>query len=627
MTGKGHTGFRWSVWIFAWWVICLAGAAVVAIPLLYQFRYADRIYEGVAVAEIPLGGLTLNEAGKLLAGRLATLAAAPVTLRHGTRAWSLSLGELGVSVDARATAAAAYRVGRRADASAGFLTGLRSNLTDQWQAWRTGQAIEPILQLDENRLAIILKQIAREVDQPPREGALTFADAGVTGISGAPGRLVDVDATRAAVLAVVRSGKGGIVPLVVEERQPAVTSVEAAVAQANALLSHPITLVLESAGDARRSTIDRATLRAWLKLSPAPGAGGALGLAVQADDTPITAHVQRLAKQFDIAAQDASLDYDVKARQVVVVKSSQTGRAVDVKAAAGVISQTLVGLPALASGEPVTITLPVKRLAPKIDSTALAELGIKELVTQGTTYFAGSSAERVHNIVNAAQKFTGVVIPPGEEFSFNRFVGDITAANGFTEGLIIWGDRTAVGIGGGVCQVSTTAFRAAVQGGFPITERHAHGYVVSWYGEPGLDATIYTPDVDFRFKNDTAAFLLVKPEVDPAKGRITFSFYGTRPNRTVELSKPEISNIQKPEPPIYQEDSSLPRGTIKQVDWEKDGQDVVVKRTIRAADGKVIEDRFTSKYQPWRAVFLYGPGAKLPADAVVGPPVSPTPKP
>jgi hypothetical protein len=92
----------------------------------------------------------------------------------------------------------------------------------------------------------------------------------------------------------------------------------------------------------------------------------------------------------------------------------------------------------------------------------------------------------------------------------------------------------------------------------------------------------------------------------------------------VTRTKPEISNVQKPEPPIYQEDSSLPRGTIKQVDWEKDGQDVVVVRTIRTGDGKVSEEKFVSKYQPWRAVFLFGPGAKLPADAVIGPP-APTP--
>ncbi|MGC8782433.1 MAG: G5 domain-containing protein, partial [Anaerolineae bacterium] len=88
-----------------------------------------------------------------------------------------------------------------------------------------------------------------------------------------------------------------------------------------------------------------------------------------------------------------------------------------------------------------------------------------------------------------------------------------------------------------------------------------------------------------------------------------------------------ISNVRPPEPPIYQEDSSLPAGTIKQVEWAKDGQDVVVRRTIKTGDGKVTEDRFVSKYQPWRSVFLYGPGARLPADAIIGPPLAPTPTP
>ena len=628
MSSQRRSGFRWGIWIVGWWAICLAAAAIIAAPLVYQLRYANRIYEGVTVAGIPLGGLTLDEATKLLHGRSATLAgAAPITLRYGTRSWLLSANELGMSVDARAGATAAYRIGRRGDVASGFLAALRVNLAEQWQAWRFGVVVEPVFQFDENRLAIILKQIAREVDQPPREAALILTDAGVSGVAGAAGRWVDVEATRTAILALLRNGQGGVVSLVVEERQPAATSIEAAVAQANALLSHPITLLLEADGVAQRATVDRALLRAWLQLAPAAGAQGALGLAVQVNEAPIAAHVQGLAKQFDLAPQDASLDFDVKARQVIVLQPSRTGRAVDVQAATQLISQTLAGLTTRAVGEPVTITLPVQRLVPRVDSTAVAELGIKELVSQGTTYFAGSSAERIHNIVNAALKFEGVVVPPGEEFSFNRYVGDITAANGFIEGLIIWGDRTAVGIGGGVCQVSTTVFRAAVQGGFPITERHAHGYVVSWYGEPGLDATIYTPDVDFRFKNDTAAFLLIKQEVDTAKGRITFSFYGTRPERTVELSKPEISNIRQPEPPIYQEDSSLPRGTIKQVDWAKDGQDVVVKRTIRTADGKTTVDQFVSKYQPWRSVFLYGPGARLPADAIIGPPIAPAPTP
>jgi vancomycin resistance protein YoaR len=210
-------------------------------------------------------------------------------------------------------------------------------------------------------------------------------------------------------------------------------------------------------------------------------------------------------------------------------------------------------------------------------------------------------------------------VPPGEEFSFNRWVGDVTAANGFTDALVIAGDRTAVGIGGGVCQVSTTAYRAAFWGGFPITERHAHGYVVGWYGEPGMDATIYTPSVDFRFRNDTGHFLLIKSEVDTVKGRMTFRFYGTKPDRTVEMVKGPITNVQPAPPPLYEEDKTLAIGVIKQVDWAQRGLDVVVTRVIHYGDGTTREENIVSKYQPWRAIYQYGPGTELPPEANAAP--------
>jgi len=627
MAGRIRSKWSWG-WIVAWWMICLAAAAMIAAPFIYQLRHAGRIYEGVEVAGVALGGLTLEDATLVLRNRTATfLPSAAITLRYGTRSWTFSPADLGVAVDARATATAAYRVGRSGAARGSPLDGLRQDLADQWQAWRHGYPVAPVLQVDENRLALVLKQIAREVDQAPREGALSITEAGAVAVAGAPGRTVDLEATRAAVLSLLSSRRGGVVSLPVEERLPAVMSAEAAAAKANAVLSHPLTVAIQTGEEVTSRAVGRDALRTWLRLVPRPGPDSALDLDVQVEAGRVRAYVEELAKQFDRPAQDAALDYDVAAKQVVVLKPSRPGRALDVEAATRAISQTLAGLLELAPNAPATVTLSWQPIRPRVDSSDLAALGIKELVTQGTTYFAGSSPERVHNIVTAAQKFVGVVIPPGEEFSFNRYVGDISAANGFIDGLIIWGDRTAVGIGGGVCQVSTTVFRAAVQGGFPITERHAHGYVVSWYGEPGLDATIYTPNVDLRFKNDTSAFLLIKPEVDKAKGRITFSFYGTRPDRTVELSKPEISNVRPPEPPIYQEDSSLPRGTIKQVEWARDGQDVVVRRIVRTGDGKVTEDRFVSKYQPWRSVFLYGPGATLPADAIIGPPLASTPKP
>jgi len=170
-----------------------------------------------------------------------------------------------------------------------------------------------------------------------------------------------------------------------------------------------------------------------------------------------------------------------------------------------------------------------------------------------------------------------------------------------------------VGIGGGVCQVSTTVFRAAFLGGFEIVERWAHGYRVSWYetgSVPGLDATIYTPDVDFKFRNDTNSYILIQTNTDPVAGTVTFNFYGTSPHRTVIVSDPIESNVVKHGPDIYQEDPSLKPGEVKQVDWAKDGVDVTIYRTVKEGDTIIHQDTLFSRYRPWQNVYKVGPGTK-----------------
>jgi vancomycin resistance protein YoaR len=263
-------------------------------------------------------------------------------------------------------------------------------------------------------------------------------------------------------------------------------------------------------------------------------------------------------------------------------------------------------------------SLIIRDRLPAVDSRYISQMGIQELVASGTTYFAGSSPARVHNIEVAAEKFEGVVIPPNGIFSFNKVVEDVTGANGFEDSLIIWGDRTAVGVGGGVCQVSTTVFRAAYAAGLPIVERYNHGYVVSWYGEPGLDATIYTPSVDFRFRNDTGSYLLLEPVVDGTGGTITFNLYGTKPDRVVTIGEPVITDIVEPEPAIYRYDETLGYGEKEQVDWEQNGMTSKVTRTI-LENGETRSETLTSVYQPWRAVYLYGPGVDVPATPTASP--------
>jgi vancomycin resistance protein YoaR len=604
---SGRHRRRWGIWLLVLLCVELAALAGAGGVASFESRYAGRIYEGVQVAGIPLGGMTLDQATAAIAGGLTPYPGPAITLRYADRMWLLAPADLGVAVDAPATAAAAYAVGRHGALSRSTWEHLPADLVAQWSALGQGHAVRPVLRYDDNRLAFMLKRIAQEIDLPPREAELTISGVEVRSTDGSSGRQVNLEAMRALVGELLRAGHGGTIELPVEERPPSVASVEQAAAKATALLQEPLMLDAAGLDGLQHFAVDRAALRNMLVFSILRRPDGTIDLAVDFDRDQIVAYLQQIALQIDRPAYDAALDFDPEAKEVIVLKPSQVGQKLDVEAAAVAIEGAL-------AGDQREISLPITILSPKVDSDKIAEMGIVELVSEGTTLFKGSTSERVHNIANAAGKFRGVVIPPGEEFSFNKYVGDVTTANGFVDSLIIRGDRTEVGVGGGVCQVSTTAFRAAFLGGFPIVERHTHAYVVSWYGKPGMDATIYTPDVDFRFLNDTQHYLLVKPEVDTEKGSITFYFYGTKPDRQVEVSEPTITNRSEPDPPTYQEDPTLPEGKIKQVDWAKEGMDVTVIRRIRYADGTETTEKLISEYHPWQAVWLYGPGTELPDD-------------
>src|SRR5512147_796441 len=150
------------------------------------------------------------------------------------------------------------------------------------------------------------------------------------------------------------------------------------------------------------------------------------------------------------------------------------------------------------------------------------------------------------NIGAATAQFQGVLIKPGETFSFNKYLGDVSLDKGFAEALIIFNGRTVTGVGGGVCQVSTTVFRAAFSAGFPIIERWPHAYRVGWYERgfgPGLDATVFSPYVDFKFTNDTPYALLIESYANDAAGRLTFKFYSTPDGRQVAVSEPIVENV------------------------------------------------------------------------------------
>ena len=265
------------------------------------------------------------------------------------------------------------------------------------------------------------------------------------------------------------------------------------------------------------------------------------------------------------------------------------------------------------SGESeILINLPVAVTRAKIASDEINSLGIKELIGKGVSYFAGSIANRVHNLTLGSQRISGTIVPPGEIFSFNNSVGDISGASGYRPAYVISSGRTVLDDGGGICQVSTTVFRAALNAGLPIVSRTAHAYRVGYYEQrgfkAGLDATVWAPAVDLAFKNDTDRHILVQAVVDRAGGKLQVDIYGTGDGRRVELSEPVISNIKPAPEPRYQADPTLPKRTIKQVDFAAAGATSVFTRKVYKGNQLIIDDAFKSNFRPWQAVYLVGTG-------------------
>lgn len=563
-----------------WFVV--AALSLLAAVAGWQFWHTDRIFTGVQVAGVPVGGMTRAAALLHLSRELRVFPSPPLSISFEDRSWRLSSAQMQTRPDLLGAVNAAYLIGRQGT--------MRQNLADQWTALLGQKTTEPQLAYDEGALRYAISQIAAEVRRPGR-AEMTIGDLH---LPSAPGVDVDVDASTRLVLAHFQTGNGRTVDLQTYTVAPPDAQSQTAT---DVTASTPaLPLVLSDPASGLVFALDPATQR---RLLP-NGVGGQVNAAALAEI------VDRWAEEVYIPAQDARLRFDVNAGRPAVIQPSIAGRQLNVTAALTAVQNALVT--GQSQGQ-----LPVEIVAPKVDSNRIDEMGIRELIANGTTYYAGSSRDRIRNIEVAAEKFEGIVIPPNGIFSFNSIVQDVSAANGFADSLIIWGDRTAVGVGGGVCQVSTTAFRSAFLGGFPIVERYNHGYVVSWYGEPGMDATIYTPSVDFKFRNDTSAFLLVQPAVDSVSGVISFLFYGTKPDRQVTVGQPVISDIVEAGEPVYQEDESLATGQIKQVETAKRGLTVTVERTI-VENGESRVDKIVSVYQPWSAVFLVGPGTPIPGE-------------
>jgi vancomycin resistance protein YoaR len=214
------------------------------------------------------------------------------------------------------------------------------------------------------------------------------------------------------------------------------------------------------------------------------------------------------------------------------------------------------------------------------------------------------------------------VLPQGAEFSFAS-VGDFSEANGFVDGYAIVSGRMEKVIGGGLCQVSTTLFRAVSNAGLQVTRRVGHSHVVYFYENIlGFDATVYVPSTDFRWRNDSPATVYIVGTVDRSTARMTFQIWGQSDGRQVKYDGPYTKNWTQPGAPVWQYDPTIPKGAVRQLVHGRPGVDVNYYRTITFADGTTRRDTYYTHYTPWEDFYLYGPDVTPPDGAEVIPPRS-----
>lgn len=326
-----------------------------------------------------------------------------------------------------------------------------------------------------------------------------------------------------------------------------------------------------------------------------------IGYLTQIDENKLDDNVAKIASEINKDPIEAKFTFDGK--KVTEFQTSSNGLRVNILDIENKIQ----------SGD-FSFELPVDVVYPAVSTDQINNLGIKELIGTGNSTYFHSIPGRVFNVDLAARRINGTLVKPGDTFSFNQTLGDVSKFTGYQQAYIISGGHTVLGDGGGVCQVSTTLFRAALNAGLPIVERTAHAYRVGYYEQnspPGLDATVYAPEPDFKFKNDTPGYILIEAKNDPNNYSLVFDIYGTSDGRVSTISTPVVSNYSSPLPTVYQDDPTLPAGTLKQTDFAASGAKVVFNYSVSRNGEQIYQDTFISNYQPWAAAYLRGTGPAI----------------
>lgn len=584
-----------------WLWFMLAVLALIVLGLAGGVAYIRRSYEGriypnISIQGIAVGEMTPGQAEDALRARYEAFLRQPLIITYGDRQWAPTLDDLGMTFDFRGAVEMAYNAGRG--------KGLIDNVQEITAIWQHGLEVPLRVSYDEMRAQAYLAQLAHEIERAPADAQVRLDGEQVAIIGSVIGRQVLVDATLTQVSQQLQAFVPATIPLQTRELPPRLddAAVAAARSQIETILQGPLSLRVGK--NEYEWTVGE--LADLIIIERIPSDEGD-EIAVTLNQSAIEQRIHQIAVETEKPGTRPRVAWNNG--NLKITKPGKPGLRLDEARARDMVLAAL-------TGRDRTLELPMVATDPPITEANLHQLGIRELVSVGKSDFTGSAAYRVHNIGVGMQLLNGLLIAPGEEFSFNKNIGQINAANGFVQGAAIIQNRTQQEFGGGICQDSTTLFRAAFWAGLPITERWGHSFYISWYDKyalgprgngPGLDATIFTGGPDLKFMNDTGAWLLIQAWSDPKTGVAQIELYGTKPNRTVDLTHKVYDRTPAPTEPVFVADPKVPQGTIKHTDKARGGMTIDVYRLVVENGVPRPPELFRTRFRPWPNIYTLNP--------------------
>jgi len=570
----------------------LVGAAVVATGLgagiALPSRSRGQFYPGAKVEGIDLSEMTRDQGEAALRASFASFEQHALTYSFHDTQWKPSLRDLGMALDYDAMLDNAWAQGRDDG-----VIGRYAVLLDQAPDRNATIAIT----LESAILDAFLAKIATEIDTPARNARLIRRSGQIDVLEDETGTHLDTATAVEETIASVTAAKTGEVELRTVPVPPEVTAADLEGSKEDAIVLIGTPMTVRSGDRSWELTTDQLTAALIIPK----------GEDASLDPARLEAPLNAIAEESYVGPTNAVLGWD---GGLYVIEEDIPGAEAD---RAGLASLVIAAAP---TTDQRTVELPLTPIPAEVRADNLDELGIVDFIASGSSSFAGSSAERAENVRVAAGHVSYALVGPGQNLSFNDALGPISLDNGYVEGKIIRGDWTASDLGGGVCQVSTTVFRAAFFAGFRFEEWNPHSWRLAFYeadgSPPGLDASIYQPnspeewELDLVIMNPFDAWLLLQMVVDG--DTVTAQLYGAASPYAVEVGSPVISPPVEPGPPVTREKPELPRGTRNKVQNTAPGYTVQVSRRVLEGETVVSEGVFESIYQPQPEVWEVGPG-------------------